>query len=84
LEIHVQQSLFSIPNLSIDSINRLTCQYEQLRLVVIDEISFVGARMLNVINNKLSFIKYIQNKFFGDVDVVMKCHFYQTPSIKDS
>jgi hypothetical protein len=49
---------------------------------VIDEISFVDARMLNVINNKLSFIKYIQNKFFGDVDVIR--NFYQTPLIKDS
>jgi hypothetical protein len=51
---------------------------------VIDEISFVGARMLNVINNKLRFIKYIQKKFFGDVDVIMTRDFYHTPLIKDS
>jgi uncharacterized membrane protein len=25
LNIHVQQSLFSLPNLSLDSLNRLTC-----------------------------------------------------------
>jgi hypothetical protein len=50
LNIHVQQSLFSLPNLSSNSLNRLTCQYEQLQLVVIDEISLVGAKMFNVID----------------------------------
>jgi hypothetical protein len=44
LNIDVQQFLFSLPNLSINSLNRFTCEYEQLQLVVIDEISFVGAR----------------------------------------
>jgi hypothetical protein len=38
---------------------------------VIDEISFVGARMLNVIDNKLRSIKHIQNKFCDGVDVFM-------------
>jgi hypothetical protein len=45
LNILVQQSLSSLSNLSSYSLNRLTCQYEQLQLVVIDEISLVGARM---------------------------------------
>ncbi len=38
LNIPIQQSLFSLPTLSTDSLNRLTCQYEQVQLVVIDEI----------------------------------------------
>jgi hypothetical protein len=37
LNIPVQQSLSSLPNLSSNSLNRFTCQYEQLQLVVIDE-----------------------------------------------
>jgi hypothetical protein len=65
LNIHVQQSLFSLPKLSANSLNRLTCQYEQLQFVVINKISFVGARMLNVIDNRLRSIKHIQNKFLG-------------------
>jgi hypothetical protein len=64
LNILVQQSLFSLPSLSLNLLNRLTCQYEQLQLVMINEISFVGARMFNVINNRLRSIKHIQNKFF--------------------
>jgi hypothetical protein len=51
---------------------------------VIDEVSFFGARMFNVINNRLRFIKHIQNKNFGGVDVIMTSDFYQTSLMKDS
>jgi hypothetical protein len=37
-----------------------------------------------VIDNKLKSIKKIQNNFFGGVDVIMTCDFYQTPPMKDS
>jgi hypothetical protein len=43
---------------------------------VIDEISLVGAKMLDVINNRLKSIKHIQNKFFDGVDVIMTSDFY--------
>jgi hypothetical protein len=52
---------------------------------VINEISHIGARMLNVINNKLlKSIKHIQNKIFSAVDFIMTCDFYQTPLVKDN
>jgi hypothetical protein len=51
---------------------------------VINEISLVVASMLNVIDNRLRFVKHIQNKFFGGVDVIMTSDFYQTPHVKDS
>jgi hypothetical protein len=76
LNIPIQQSLFNLPNLSSNSLNRLTCRYEQLQLVMIDEISFVGVRMFNVIDNRLRSIKYIQIIFFGGIDVIMTCDFY--------
>ncbi len=41
LNIIVQQSLSNLPNLSSNSLNMLTCQYEHLQLVVIDEISLL-------------------------------------------
>jgi hypothetical protein len=43
---------------------------------VIDEISFVGAKMFNAIDNKLRSIKHIQNQFFSGVDVIMISDFY--------
>ncbi len=52
--------------------------------VMIDEISLVGGRMFNVIDNRLRSIKHIQNKFFGGVDVIMISDFYQSPRVKDS
>jgi hypothetical protein len=51
---------------------------------MIDEISFVGAKMFNVIDKRLRFIKHIQNKFFGGVNVIMTSDFYEAPLMKDS
>jgi hypothetical protein len=44
---------------------------------VIDEISFVGAKIFNVIDNKLRSIKHIQNNFFGGVDNLMTSDLWQ-------
>jgi len=51
---------------------------------VINEISFVGVKMFNVINNRLRSIKHIQNNFFGGVDVIITSDFYQGPLMKNS
>ncbi len=72
----VRQLLSSLSNLSSNSINRLTCQYEQLQLVVINERTFVVARMFNVIDNMLRSIKHIENNFFGGVDVILIGDFF--------
>jgi len=84
LNICVEQSLFTLPNLSLYSLNKFTCRYEQLQLVVIDEISLVGAEMFDVVNSRLRFIKHIQNNFFGGVDAIMTGDFYLAPHVKDS
>jgi len=63
LNIYVQQSLFNLPNLSSDSLNKHSCQFKQLQFVVTDEISLVGTKMFNVIINMFMSIKHIQNKF---------------------
>ncbi len=84
LNICVEQSLFTLPNLSLYSLNKFTCRYEQLQLVVIDEISLVGDGMFDVINNKLRSIKHNQNKVFGGVDIIMTSDLYHTPLVKDS
>jgi len=51
---------------------------------MIDKISLVDVKMFNVIDNKLRSTKHIQNKFFGDVDVIMTSDLYQTPHMKDN
>jgi hypothetical protein len=83
LNIPINQSLTNLSNLSSDILNRLTNKYEQLQLVVIDEISLVGARMFNVVDQRLRSIKHIQNKYFGNLDLIMTGDFYQAPPVKD-
>jgi predicted secreted protein len=51
---------------------------------VIDEISFIGVKIFNVIDNRLRSIKHIQKKFFVGIDGIMTCDFYQTPPVKDN
>jgi len=80
LNIDVQQCLFSLSNSSSNSLNRFTCRYEQLQLVVIDEISLVGTRMFNFIVNMLRSIKHI----IGGVDVIITNDFYQASLMKDN
>jgi hypothetical protein len=56
LNVLINQSLTNLSNLSSDTLNRLTNKYKQLQLVVINEISLIGARMFNVVNKKLQSI----------------------------
>jgi hypothetical protein len=58
-------------------------QYEQLQFIVLDEVSLVGARMLNAIDQRLRFIKHVQEKFSGGVDVIVTGDFYQAPLVRD-
>jgi hypothetical protein len=83
LNILVQQSLSSLPNLLFDTLNRLmftSIWVKQLNLIY--EISFVHVRMFNVIDHRLRSIKYSQNNFSNGLDIIMKGGFYQTPPWK--
>jgi hypothetical protein len=55
--------------------SKLTHWYEQLQLNIIDELSLVSVRTLNIINNWLRVIKHIQNQNFGGLNVVMSSEF---------
>ena len=62
LNIPIYQSLTNLSNLASDTLNILTNKYEQLQVVVIDEISLVRARMFNIVDQRLWSIKNIQHK----------------------
>ncbi len=51
---------------------------------MIDEISLISARMMNVINNRLRFIKHIQNKICGDLELIMINDLFQASHVKDN
>ena len=60
LHIPINQSLSNLNKLSTKTLSKLTEQYEQLQFIVIVEISLVGARLLNAINQRLCSIKHLQ------------------------
>jgi ATP-dependent DNA helicase PIF1 len=57
--------------------------YDQLQMLVIDEISLVNNRMLTFIDYRLREIKQIHNKFMGGLDVIMIGDFYQATLVQD-
>jgi hypothetical protein len=58
--------------------------YDQLCLLVINEVSLVGNKMLFFINNKLHIIKQVQYEFMGGLNVIMIGDFYQAPLVQNS
>jgi hypothetical protein len=83
LRIPINQSLSNMGKLSSELLNKLTDDYEQIKLIVIDEISLVGARMLDAIDQRLRSIKHFKNKYFLGVYVIVCGDFYQAPPVRD-
>ncbi len=52
LNILIQQTLINILNLSSNFKTRFTCQYEQLQLILTNQIFIVSVIMFNVINHQ--------------------------------
>ncbi len=59
--------------------DNLIKNYDQLHLLVVDEISLVGNIMLSSIDYRLWIIKQVHNQFMGGLDVIIISDFYQTP-----
>ncbi len=63
--------------LSDEKHNILIKTYDQLQMLIIDEISLIGFRMLTFIDHRLYDIKQVHNKFMGSLDVNMIGDFYK-------
>ena len=72
-------------SLGADTLNTLQSHLEQLMVVIIDEISMVGAEMLYKIHMCLQEIKRLQytNSRFGNVTIIAVGDLYQLPTFKD-
>lgn len=65
-----------------DQLTRLRSKYSNLQIVIIDEVSMVGQKMLMYIDQRLQQIKQSQSPF-GNVRVLAVGDFYQIPPVGD-
>ena len=83
LRILINQSLSNMREWSFELLKKLTDDYEQIKLIVINRISLVGAKMFGAIDQKLRSIEHVQKKYFGRVYIIVCGDFYQTSPIRD-
>ena len=72
-----------MPNLSSDVCNTLRIKLSSLKVIIIDEISMVGSKILSQVNNRLKAI--MDNSLdFGGVSIISVGDFHQLRPVKDS
>ena len=83
LLLHTQQGSKDSGQLSFEKLNSLRSKFENLHLLIIDEVSMVGADMLLNIHRRLDEIKGISgdNIWFGNVSVLAVGDLYQLPPV---
>ncbi len=66
-----------LPSLGSKWLDNLIKRYEQLQLIILDEISLIGKRILKFIDLQLRSIKRVSTKFLRNLDVIIIGDFYQ-------
>jgi len=66
-----------LPSLKLEQLDNLIKKYDQLQLIVLNEISLIGKTILKFIDPQLRSIKCIHTKVFGNLDVINPREFYQ-------
>ena len=68
--------------LSEDKANTLRAKYQDLHLLIIDEISMVSPSLLNTVHCRLQQMKQLKssNAYFGNVSILVVGDFFQVPS----
>jgi len=79
--IALNKNYNELETLSDEKHDTLIKTYDQLQLLIIDEISLVCNRMLTFIDCKLCDIKQVHDEFIGGLDVIMTSDFYQIPPV---
>jgi hypothetical protein len=72
-----------LPSLSLERLNSLIKKYDQLQLMVLDEISLIGKRILKFTDLLLRSIKRVHINVFGNLDVIIIGDFYQVQLVRD-
>lgn len=62
----------------------ITKKFQQLRVLLIDEASLIGATFLYQVDKCLQEIKHTPMCYFGNIDLIFSGDLYQAQTIKDS
>jgi hypothetical protein len=84
LAIPLNKMFNELKALNDEKHDMLIKEYDQLQLVMIDEISLVGNKMLTYIDHRLRVIKQIHNQFMVGFDIILTRDLYQAPLVQDS
>ena len=71
----------NLPSLSSERLDTLVKKYDQLQLLVLDEISLIGKRILKFTDLRLRSIKRLHTSFFGNLDVIITGDFFQVQPV---
>ena len=69
--------------LSSDKLNSLKCEFQNIKLLLFDEVSLIGTNFLSFINLRLQDIMG-KNEIFGGIHVIAFGDLYQLPPVMDS
>ena len=82
LSLPVNQYSGPLPSLGDDTSNTLYTKLHNLKLIIIDEISMVGAKMLNTISTRLGQI-FKSKEPFGGISILAVGDLHQLPPVAD-
>jgi hypothetical protein len=70
--------------LSIERLNSLSKTYDDLQLVVLNEVSLIGSKIFSFIDHHLRSIKHTHNHLFENMDVIIIGDLYQAPLVRNN
>lgn len=71
LTIPIHKNLNQLTNLSDENRNIFIKKYDQLKVLMLDEISFISHRMFKFVDRNLRVMKHVDNNCFGNFDVII-------------
>ncbi len=81
LVIPLNKKFNELKALSDEKCDSLIKHYDQLHLLIINEISLIDNKVLSFIDRRLQIIKQVHNQFMVGLDAIMTDDFYQAPLI---
>jgi hypothetical protein len=73
-----------LQSLSTKRLDSLSKTYDELQLLVLDEVSLIGSRIFCFIDLHLRSIKHTHNHLFENMDVIITGDLYQAPHVQNN